>query len=91
MIFYKFGLSNNNEKKILYKAFYKGKYFHFNNSFDKNYILKKIKSNYPNKYRKFKLKRTNLTLKKFDNLNLKTNACFIKIDVEGYDHKVIEE
>ncbi len=87
--FYKFGLSDNNEKKLLYKAFYKGEYFHFNNSFDKNYILKKIQSNYPDIYKKFKLKKTYLTLKRFDNLRLKTNACFVKIDVEGYDHKVL--
>ena len=28
-------------------------------------------------------------MKKFDNLKVQSNACFVKIDVEGFDHKVI--
>jgi hypothetical protein len=28
-------------------------------------------------------------LKKFDNLNIKSNICFIKIDVEGFDELVL--
>ena len=87
---FNFGLSNNNSKKKLFKAFYKKKFFHFNNSFDKKYILNKIKHNYPDIYDQFEIKSQTLILKKFDNLNLITNACFIKIDVEGFDHKVIE-
>lgn len=87
---FNFGLSNNNSKKKLFRAFYKKKFFHFNNSFDKKYILNKIKYNYPSIYDKFEIKSQTLTLKKFDNLNLSTNACFIKIDVEGFDHRVID-
>lgn len=87
---YKFGLSAKSEKKKLIKAYYKNKFFHFNNSFDKKYILNKIKHNYPNIYDQFEIKSQTLILKKFDKLNLITNACFIKIDVEGFDHKVIE-
>ena len=52
--------------------------------------MNKIKHNYPNIYDQFEIKSQTLILKKFDKLNLITNACFIKIDVEGYDHKVIE-
>ena len=89
VIIYNFGLSNKNEKKILFKAFYKNKFFHFNNSFDKKYIKEKLRYNYPKKYKEFYLKRQNLIVKKFDNLKIKTNACFVKIDVEGFDHKVI--
>ena len=47
LFIYKFGLSNKNEKKILFKAFYKKRFFHFNSSFDKEYIKSKIKHNYP--------------------------------------------
>ena len=89
VIIYNFGLSNKNEKKILFRAFYKNKFFHFNNSFDKKYIKEKLRYNYPKKYKEFYLKRQNLIVKKFDNLKIKTNACFVKIDVEGFDHKVI--
>jgi len=89
VIIYNFGLSNKNEKKILFKAFYKNKFFHFNNSFDKKYIKEKLRHNYPKKYKEFYFKTQNLTVKKFDNLKIKTNACFVKIDVEGFDHKVI--
>ncbi len=85
-----FGLSNISCKKKLYRAYYKNKFFHFNNSFDRNYILDKIKSNYPDKYRKFKLKFKTFELKTFEKTKINTNACFVKIDVEGYDHKVIK-
>jgi len=89
LLIYKFGLSNKNEEKILFKAFYKNKLFHFNNSFDKKYIKNKIKHNYPKKFKQFYFNTQKFSLKKFDNLKLKTNACFIKIDVEGFDHNVI--
>ena len=46
---YKFGLSNKFEKKKLYRAYYKNKFFHFNNSFDKKYIQKKNKRKLSNK------------------------------------------
>ena len=90
LLIYKFGLSNKNEEKILFKAFYKNKLFHFNNSFDKNYIKNKIKQNYPKKFKQFHFNTQKFNLKKFDNLKLNTNACFVKIDVEGFDHKVID-
>ena len=89
ILIYNFGLSNKNEKKNIFKAFYKNKFFHFNNSFDKEYIKEKIRQNYPAKYKKFYFQSQKLYLKKFDNLKNKTNACFIKIDVEGFDHNVI--
>ena len=43
VLIYNFGLSNKSEIKYLFKAFYKEKFFHFNNSFDKKYIKKKNK------------------------------------------------
>ncbi len=87
---YNFGLSKKNIKKNLYKAYYKKKYFHFNNSFSLKYIKQKLKDNYPYIHNEFKIKKKKLILKKFDNLKIKTNICFIKIDVEGYDHFVID-
>ena len=87
---YNFGLSSINQKKKLIKAYYKNQYFHFNNSFDKKYIYRKIKNNYPNIFNKFKFKSQSLTLKKFDSLKLNINACFVKIDVEGLDHRVLQ-
>lgn len=86
---YPFGLSNSNKQKRLYRAFYKNNFFHFNNSFSLNYLKKKLKENYGNKSKHFEIKNVNLILKKFDNLKLNIKCCFIKIDVEGYDHKVI--
>ena len=86
---YPFGLSNRNSVKTLYKAYYKNKFFHFNNSFDKNYIIDKLFDNYGNDSKKFSLKSTRLNLRKFDTLNIKDQICFIKIDVEGLDHLVL--
>ena len=90
ILIYNFGLSSINQKKKLIKAYYKNQYFHFNNSFDKKYIYRKIKNNYPNIFNKFKFKSQSLTLKKFDSLKLNINACFVKIDVEGLDHRVLQ-
>tara|TARA_B100001996_G_C18609799_1_gene573207 strand:+ start:351 stop:1175 length:825 start_codon:yes stop_codon:yes gene_type:complete len=86
---YPFGLSNKNSIKKLYRAFYKKKFFHFNNSFSYTYIKKKLFENYGIESKKFKIRYKKLTLKKFDSLNLNLNSCFIKIDVEGFDHHVI--
>ena len=85
-----FALSDKNEKKNLYQAYFLGIKMHFLSSFDKKYLLNIINQVY--KYFKsfFKIKKRILTLKNFDQLKLNIKPCFIKIDVEGYDHKVIK-
>ena len=87
---FSFGLSDRNEQKIMYQASYKNLLIHLNNSFSKDYILKKIKNNYPDKFSFFKYSRKRFQLKKFDNIEYKKKICFIKIDVEGLDHLVIK-
>ncbi len=86
---FSFGLSIKNESKFLYKAFYKKKFFHFNNSFDKTYIKNKLFENYGKESNNFQIRSTKLVVKKYDTLNLKEKICFIKIDVEGFDHLVL--
>ncbi len=86
---YPFGLSNKNSTKKLYRAFYKNIFFHFNNSFSIQYLKKKLMDNYGKKSKNFIIKSTKLVLKKFDDLNISESTCFIKIDVEGFDHFVI--
>ena len=86
---YSFGLSNRAQKKKLYKAFYKGSFFHFNNSFDLKYLKEKLKHNYGSQAKSFKIKSSIFDLKKFDELNIKEDICFIKIDVEGFDELVL--
>ena len=85
-----FGLSNKKEIKNLYSAHYKSLSIHLNKSFSKNYILEKIKNNYPKKYKEFRYKKKKYKLDKFDNVNYKKKISFIKIDVEGFDHLVIK-
>jgi len=82
-------LSNTEQKKKLYRAFYKNIFFHFNNSFNLDYLKDKLKHNYGERAKKFKIKSLKFDLKKFDNLNLKEEICFIKIDVEGFDEYVL--
>ena len=85
-----FGLSNKNETKSLYKPYYKNLFIHVNNSFNKNYAMEKIKNNYPNIYKKIQFKIEKYNLKKFDDIIYNKEICFIKIDVEGYEHLVIQ-
>ena len=87
---FSFGLSDKNEQKIMHQANYKNIFIHLNNSFSKNYILKKIKNNYPDKFGFFKYSRKRFQVKKFDNIKYNKKICFIKIDVEGLDHLVIK-
>jgi len=87
---YPFGLSNKNYSAKLYKAYYKNILFHFNNSFSKKYIQQKLLDNYGINSGKFKIRSLKLNLKKFDSLKIDEEICFIKIDVEGLDHLVIE-
>ena len=87
---YPFGLSNKNQKKKLYKAYYKNYFLHFNNSFSKKYIKEKIKNNYPNIFKKFKFKSVKYSIKQFDKIIINSNACFVKIDVEGLDFEVVK-
>ena len=89
LIIYSFGLSNRNCSQKLFRAYYKNILFHFNNSFSFKYLKKKLKDNYGAKSKKFDIKSTNLVLRKFDDLNISLKICFIKIDVEGFDHLVI--
>ena len=86
---YPFGLSDRSQKKKLFRAFYKNVFFHFNNSFNLNYLKEKLKHNYGNKAKKFIIKSTTFDLKKFDELNIPDNICFLKIDVEGFDEFVL--
>ena len=70
----------------MFQAYYKKLFLHFNNSFDLKFIRKKIKENYPKKYKDFSYLKKKLKLEKFDKLNFKKEICFVKIDVEGFDH-----
>ena len=86
---YPFGLSNKTEKKKLYRAYYKNTFFHFNNSFDLKYLREKLKHNYGDKSKFFKIKSQAFDLKKYDELKISDKICFIKIDVEGFDDLVL--
>ncbi len=90
IMIYNFGLSYKSEKKYLFQAYYKNLFLHFNNSFDLKFIKKKIKENYPDKHEKFSYLKKKLKLEKFDNLKFKKDICFVKIDVEGFDHFVLK-
>jgi FkbM family methyltransferase len=85
-----YGLSNKNEDKIFYQAYFLGIKMHFLSSFDKKYLNSILRQVYSLFNIFFTIKTTKLSLKKFDTLKLKNRPSFIKIDVEGYDHKVIE-
>ena len=86
---YPFGLSNKTEQKKLYRAYYKNTFFHFNNSFDLKYLREKLKHNYGDKSKFFKIKSQAFDLKKYDELKISDKICFIKIDVEGFDDLVL--
>ena len=49
-----------------------------------------FKNNYPHIYKKIQFKVVKYKLKKFDDIIYNKEICFIKIDVEGYEHLVIQ-
>ena len=87
---YNYGLSDKNENKIFYQCYLFGIKMHFLSTFDRKYLLNIIDQVYSFFKPFFKIKKEKLSLKKFDNLKLNINPIFIKIDVEGFDHKVIK-
>lgn len=89
LVIHPVGLSNINKIQYLYQAYYKKVYFHFNNSFDKKYIKQKLYENYGHNSKKFLIKHKKLSLRKFDDMKIDDQVCFIKVDVEGLDHKVL--
>ena len=87
---FSFGLSERDEEKNFYQAYFMNIKMHFLSSFDKNYLKNIIRQVYWGFGFLFSIKSQNLRLKNFDKLNLATKPIFIKIDVEGFDHKVIK-
>lgn len=85
----KFGLSDKDERQTFYQAYFFGIKMHFLSSFDEKYLKSIIYQVYYTFRYLFKIKKQKLSLKKFDQLNIKVDPVFIKIDVEGFDHKVI--
>ena len=73
----------------MYRAYYKNTFFHFNNSFDLKYLRNKLKHNYGDKSKFFKIKSQTFDLKKYDELKISDKIFFIKIDVEGFDDLVL--
>jgi FkbM family methyltransferase len=61
---------------------------HYFSGFNKNYVKKSCFNTFPDK--KIFLKKKRLKIKKFDDLKIKDNVVFIKIDTEGYDLEVIK-
>tara|TARA_Y100000741_G_scaffold330388_1_gene284948 strand:+ start:653 stop:1462 length:810 start_codon:yes stop_codon:yes gene_type:complete len=84
-----YGLSSIDIEKTLYTPMFKEKSYNFLSSFEKKYVKKKLIMNYGKQSKNFKLKKEKIILKKFDNIKKKIKPIFIKIDVEGHDHKVI--
>ena len=78
------------KKRIFFYHFIKKKPIHYFGSFDKNYILKSVKITFPKLINKIYFKSKKIEIFKFDNLKLNIKPHFIKIDVEGFDHFVIE-
>ncbi len=87
---FSFGLSERDEEKNFYQAYFMNIKMHFLSSFDKKYLKNIIRQVYWGFGFLFSIKSQNLRLKNFDKLNLVTKPIFIKIDVEGFDHKVIK-
>tara|TARA_B100002051_G_scaffold266471_1_gene293669 strand:- start:445 stop:1269 length:825 start_codon:yes stop_codon:yes gene_type:complete len=83
-------LGNSNKSKILYMPFYKSRCIHYFCSFDKKYLINSIKITFPNLLNRIVIKTKKIQCRKFDDLNLKIEPHFIKIDTEGYDEFVLK-
>lgn len=82
-------LGDSNQKKNFFIPYYKNQAIHYFGSFDKEYIDNSIQMTFPKIVPDIKFKKKKISIKKFDNLNLKIKPHFIKIDVEGFDFLVL--
>lgn len=87
---FNFGLGFKNSKRFLYQAFFFNIKFHFLSSFKKNYLKKTIHEFYGFFRFFFNIKKTLYYIKRFDELNIREKVSFVKIDVEGFDHHVVQ-
>jgi FkbM family methyltransferase len=87
--FYNTALGRKKESLFFYKPIYKNLENHYLSSFDIKNIKMKIIEDFGKKnLKKFKFLQKKISINKLDNFKLK--ADFIKIDVEGFESKVIE-
>lgn len=86
---YNIALGASNKNKNFYMPQINNKPIHYLASFDKAYIKNSIKLLFKNCLKKIKITKKKIKLIKLDDLNIKNKIKFVKIDVEGYDHKVI--
>jgi FkbM family methyltransferase len=87
---YNFALGKKNENRNFFLPFYNNQSIHYFGSFNKKYIINSLKLTFPKLLKKIKLKKKKIPIKKFDDLNLNFKPHFIKIDVEGNDHLVLD-
>jgi len=85
---YNLALGSINKKFFFYIPFIGKTMIHYFSGFNKNYVKKSCFNTFPEK--KIFFKRKLLKLKKFDDLKIKENVAFVKIDTEGYDFEVIK-
>ena len=84
---FNFALGKKNQLKDFFYPYYKKNCIHYFCSFNKEYLQNSIGITFKNK--KIRIIKDSIKIKNFDNLKLKCQPKFIKIDVEGHDLEVI--
>jgi FkbM family methyltransferase len=85
---YNLALGSTNKKIFFYIPFIGKTMIHYFSGFNKNYVKKSCLNTFSDK--KIFFKKKLLKIKKFDDLKIKDNVSFVKIDAEGYDLEVIK-
>ena len=89
LFLYSVALGNSNNAKNFYVPYFKGQALNYFGGFDKNYVINSCNITFSkNTIKKIVIKKHIFKLKKLDSYD-NINPCFIKIDSEGYDFKVI--
>ncbi len=89
-IIYNFALGNENSKKLFFLPYYRAQSIHYFGSFDKKYLINSIKMTFPKILSQINIKKKKIKIFKFDDLKLNIKPHFVKIDVEGFDHLVLQ-
>lgn len=88
IVIYNLALASVNKNFFFYIPFIGKSMIHYFSGFNKYYVKKSCLNTFGDK--KIILKKKLLKIKKFDDLKIKDNVAFVKIDTEGYDLEVIK-
>ncbi len=83
-------LGADNKQLSLFLAYYRGTCLHTFSSFNREFIEQSLRRSYPEKFREVEIREVAVPVRRFDDIGFERPPQFIKIDVEGFEHEILQ-